>query len=216
MTERGWSTDKVAIRNGSAFITTRVVADKIQDADKWTDYEVSAIVSVDKEAGIHGTASSGATAIVARSLSSTTGYEFGILTSGTSASYLRLLDRKTGLNIGEDKATKITAGEHELRMVCIGKEIYCYFDGNLVFAVQSNSSAAGYAGMRAANVDSYYKDFTVRKARPITTTITPSGTVSPVTGDFGVNSAVIYGAAFMLSLSLIGLIFTVSYSRRKY
>lgn len=60
MTERGWSTDKVAIRNGSALITTRVVADKIQDADKWTDYEVSAIVYVDKEAGIHGTATSGA------------------------------------------------------------------------------------------------------------------------------------------------------------
>lgn len=215
MTERGWSTDKVAIRNGSAFITTRVVADKIQDADKWTDYEVSAIVYVDKEAGIHGTATSGATAIVARSLSSTSGYEFGILTSGTSTSYLRLLDRKTGLNIGEDKTTKITAGEHELRMVCIGKEIYCYFDGSLVIAVQSDSWAAGYAGMRAANVDSYYKDFTVRKARPVTTTIRPSGTVSPATGDAGVNSAVIYAAALMLSLSMIGLVVTATYSRKR-
>ncbi len=215
MTERGWSTDKVAIRNGSAFVTTRVVADKIQDADKWTDYEVSAIVYVDKEAGIHGTATSGASAIVARSLSSTSGYEFGILTSGTSTSYLRLFDRKTGLNIGEDKTTKITAGEHELRMVCIGKEIYCYFDGSLVIAVQSDSWAAGYAGMRSANVDSYYKDFTVRKARPVSTTIRPSAPVSPVTGDAGMDRAVIYGAAMVLSLSMIGFVVTATYSRKK-
>lgn len=215
MSERGWSTDKVAIRNGAAFVTTRVVADRIQDADKWTDYEVSAIVCVDKEAGIHGTATSGATAVVARSLSAASGYEFGILTSGTSTSYLRLLDRKTGLNIGEDKTTKITAGEHELRMVCIGKEIYCYFDGSLVIAAQSDSWTAGYAGMRTANVDSYYKDFTVRKARPVTITMPPSGTVSPVTGDSGVNTAVVYGAALVLSLSIIGFVVTSSYSRKR-
>ncbi len=215
MTERGWSTDKVAIRNGAALVTTRVVADKLQGADKWTDYEVSAIVYVDKEAGIHGTATSGATAIVARSLSATSGYEFGILTSGTSTSYLRLLDRKTGLNIGEDKTTKITEGEHELRMVCIGKEIYCYFDGSLVIATQSNSWAAGYAGMRAANVDSYYKNFTVRKARPVTTTILPSGTVSPATGDNSMNVAVIYVAACIMSLSMIGFVVTTAYSRKR-
>lgn len=216
MTERGWNSDKVAIRNGAALITTRVVADKIQGADKWTDYEVSAIVYVDKEAGMTSeTASSGAAAVVARSLSSTTGYEFGIISSPTATSYLRLLDRKTGVNLAEDKTTKITAGEHELRMVCIGKEIYCYFDESLVFAVQSDSATAGYAGMRASNFNTYYKDFTVRKARPITTTILPSGPVSPVTGDIGMNGAVIYAAALVLSLSMIGLVVTATYSRKR-
>ena len=69
--------------------------------------------------------------------------------------------------------------------------------------------------MRSANVDSYYKDFTVRKARPVTMTIPPAGTVSPVTGDFGVNTAVIYGAALVLSLSIIGFVVTSSYSRKR-
>ncbi len=216
MTERGWSTDKVAIRNGAALITTRVVADKIEGADKWTDYEVSAIVYVDKAAGItNEKASSGASTVVARSLSSTTGYEFGIISSPTAASYIRLYDRKNGVDLAEDKTTKITEGEHELRMVCIGKEIYCYLDGKLVFAAQSDSATAGYAGVRAINYNTYYKDFTVRKARPVTTTIRPSGTVSPVTGDTGINGAVMYAAALVLSLSMIGLVVTATYSRKR-
>jgi len=216
MTERGWSTDKVALYNGSALVTTRVMVDGIQGSEKWRDYEVSAIVYVDKEAGmLSETASSGVGAIVARSLSSTTGYEFGIMASPSSASYLRLLNRKTGVNIAEDKTIPITAGEHELRMVCIGNEIYCYFDGSLVFAVQNSDNTAGYAGMRAANYNTYYRDFTVRKARPITTTILPSGAISPSTGVSGIYATITNIAFVTLILSVFGLVWTVSYSRRK-
>lgn len=216
MTERGWSSDKVAIRNGAALITTRVVADKIQGADKWTDYEVSAIVYVDKEAGmINETATSGSATVVARSLNSTTGYEFGIISSPSAASYIRLYDRANGVSLVEDKTTKITSGEHELRMVCIGKEIYCYLDENLVFAAQSDSATAGYAGVRANNFNTYYRDFTVRKARPVTTTILPSGTVSPATGDNSMNVAVIYAAACIMSLSMIGFVVTTAYNKKR-
>ncbi len=214
MTERGWNTDKVSIYDSAALVKSRVVIDGIQDSDTWTDYEVSAKVFIDKEAGIYNDNTTGVGAICARSVSSTTGYEFGILASPTAASYLRLLNRATGENIVEDKKTPITAGEHTLRMVCIGDEIYCYMDDALVFAVKDKAAANGYAGMRASGYNVYYKDFTVRKARPVST-ILPSGPVSPATGDMVAHTAVMYFAAAILSLSVIGFVVTTFYSKKR-
>lgn len=214
MSERGWNTDKVALRDGSALVKTRAVIDGVQGSETWRDYEVSAIVFVDKEAGMYNDQSTGAAAICARSVSSTTGYEFGIITSPTAASYLRLRDRKNGVDIAVDKTIPVTTGEHLLRMVCIGNEIYCYMDEKLAFAVQSDVATAGYAGMRASGYNTYYKEFTVRKARPIAS-ILPSGVWSPNTGDMRVNATVMNFATATLSLSVIGFIVTASYSRKR-
>lgn len=214
MTERGWNTDQVSIYDGSASVTTRVVIDGVQGSETWSDYEVSAVVYVDKETGIYNDNTTGGAAICARTVSASTGYEFGIVTSPTASSYLRLLDRKSGENIAVDKETPITAGEHTLRMVCIGNEIYCYMDEQLAFAVQSDASQAGYAGMRASGYYTYYKEFTVRKARPVAT-ILQSGAVSPSTGDMRMNAAIMYLATATLSLSVIGFVVTASYSRKR-
>lgn len=214
MTERGWNTDKVSIYDSSALVKTRIVIDGVEDSDTWRDYEVSAKIFVDKEAGMYNDNSTGVGAICARTVSSTTGYEFGILASPTGASYLRLLNRATGENIAEDKKTPVTAGEHTLRMVCIGDEIYCYMDDSLVFAVKDKTAANGYAGMRASGYNVYYKNFTVRKARPVST-ILPSGPVSPATGDTIVHTTVIYFAAAILSLSVLGFVVTTFYSKKR-
>jgi hypothetical protein len=214
MTERGWNTDKVAVYDNSALVKSRAVIDGVQDSDKWTDYEVSATIFVDKEAGIYNDNTTGAAAICAREVDSSTGYEFGLLTSPTAATYLRLLNRKTGVNIAEDKSTPVTAGAHNLRMVCIGDEIYCYMDDKLVMAVKDDTSSQGYAGMRASGYNAYYQDFTVRKARPVSTII-PAGPVSPATGDLYVHTTVLYFAAAVMSLSVLGLLATTLYSKKR-
>ena len=214
MSERGWNTDKVSIRDGSALVKTRVALEGIEDSDTWKDYEVSATIYIDKEAGIYNDNSTGVGAITARAVNASTGYEFGILASPTAASYLRLLNRATGENIAEDKKTPITAGEHTLRMVCIGDEIYCYMEDTLVFAVKDKTATNGYAGMRASGYNVYYSDFTVRKARPVSTII-PSGPVSPATGDMFANTTVMYFAAAILSLSMIGFVVTTFYSKKR-
>ena len=87
-------------------------------------------------------------------------------------------------------------------------------DDALVFAVKDKAAANGYAGMRASGYNVYYKDFTVRKARPVSTII-PSGPVSPATGDMVVHSTVMYFAAALLSLSVIGFVVTTFYSKKR-
>ena len=214
LTDRGWNTNDMEIRNGAVDVIGRLYVDGLKGCEKWADYEVSAIVTVDKTSGLRLDAAEGQATICARTLSKDTGYEFGIATPETSAPFLRLRDRVTGTK-WEDTSIAITEGPHTLRMVCLGKEITCYYDEQLVFAVQSDSNAAGYAGMRASGYAAYYQNFRVGKATVGSNVITGDSngqTVSPVTGDSFGPIANISFVTFLLST--VGLIITILYARK--
>ena len=68
--------------------------------------------------------------------------------------------------------------------------------------------------MRASGYNAYYQDFTVRKARPVSTII-PAGPVSPATGDLHVHITVMYFAAAVMSLSVLGLLATTLYTKKR-
>ena len=210
LTDRGWNTDSMDIHDGAVKVYKRFYVNGIEGSEKWTDYEVSAVIRVDKQAGLIGTSTGGWGAICARSLSDATGYEFGIATPESATAFLRLYDRVANKTT-DDKSFVITEGEHLLRMKCIGNEISCYYDDELVFVVQSDSSKAGYAGLRASGYNTYYKEFTVRTASK-TNQILPGTTVSPQTGDSLGN--VVNVAKVLFMVSAVGLIATIVYKKK--
>ena len=209
-TDRGWNTDNMEMHDGAVKVYSRFYVNGIEDCESWTDYEVSAIVRVDKKAGVIGDAINGMASICARTLSSNTGYEFGILTAENSTSFLRFHDRATDQKT-DDKSFVITEGEHLLRMACIGNEIYCYYDNELVFLVQSNSCSAGYAGLRASGYNTYYKEFTVKEA-DLKNQLRPGTIHSPQTGDS--NGWIVNVAKVTLVVSAMGMIATIVYKRK--
>ena len=211
LTDRGWNTDSMDIRGGAVKVYKRFYVNGIEGSEKWTDYEVSAVVRVDKQAGIIDGKNGGWAAICARSLSDLTGYEFGIVTPESSKAFLRLNDR-VNAKLTDDKSFKITEGEHILRMVCIGNEISCYYDNELVFVVQSNGSKAGYAGLRAYGYNTYYKNFTVKKATA-GQQVLPGIPIAPQTEDS--TNYVMDGAKILFAFSTLGLLVTIVYMKTR-
>lgn len=222
LSQRGWNTDKVDFYGGSVVPIGRLYVDGVEDCANWTDYEVSVVVCVDKAAGLQEGYSNGKSAICARSLSSTTGYEYGIVTIPGSPTYLRLYDRATDKILAENKSIKVTEGEHTLSMTCVGNDIYCFFDGELAFTATCDSAANGYAGVRASGYNTYYKNFAIKKANVVATTVKPGtvtgGTTSATSPQTGMSVAYqrmmnFTAAAFVFSA--IAMVVTFSYSRRE-
>lgn len=163
LSERGWSSDEANIVNGRLNVNGSLYISNVKDSNMWTDYQVSADVTVDKSGGLIGNATTGSARICLRSAGTTTGYEYGIITPANAAPYLLLYDRAKTSNIAVDKTFEIDNGTHTLSALCCGNEIQCYFDGQLVFNESSTSAVSGFAGVRSSGYETYYDNFKVTK-----------------------------------------------------
>ena len=214
-TERGWDTDDVELYDSTVNLNGRLAVSGIEGSDKWTDYQVEAIVSVDKNGGLIGDATLGWAAICTRTTSKTTGYEFGIITPSSAAAYLRLYDRANKENIAVDKTVMIEEGEHKLTMACVGNVITCYFDGTLIFTAQNDTATAGTAALRSSGYPTYYKSISVGEVVATSVVVPPSADnviVSPATGDWMDNMTGVSMVVFVVSA--VGLIITIWYKRK--
>ena len=212
--DRGWNSDDVEVYNSAVKLSGRLVVDGIQEAKKWTDYEVEAQVYIDKAAGLLGTSTIGWASVCARTVNSNTGYEFGIITPNDAIPYLRLYNRTTKENIAVDKTVPIHEGNHKLTMACMGNVITCYLDDALIFTAQDDSAQEGYAAIRSSGYPTYYNYFVVRTVTERFASLPETDRfVSPATGD--AFSGVMTVSLIVFLASAVGMAGTILFYRKK-
>lgn len=208
LTERGWDNDAAEFTGGAVTLVrtaNSMYISGVEGAEKWTDYTVSANVTIDKSQGLFGEQTMGATWISARSTKhNASGYEYGIMTYKSGKTTLRLYDRTDNVEIMMVDNYKVTEGAHELKMIVQGNTIRCYFDGELVMTATDDTNKTGYAGLRASGYVANYDNFRVSAIKEeqklnIVTPETEETPKSPVTGVARVACTVIAPVSFALS-----------------
>lgn len=199
LSERGWDTDLPGIYNGQLQVNGSAYMSNVKGSRLWSDYEVSADVTVDTEKGLIGESTIGSARICMRSSGPLSGYEYGIITPAGGSAYLILYDRTNKANIAVDKNTEIDEGVHSLRAVCSGDVIQCYFDGKLVFNEKSTVCGNGFAGVRASGYNTYYDNFKVSKLGSFYDFPTTNSPVSPITGYFTFGYKYLAPVVFVIS-----------------
>ena len=209
LTERGWDNDAAEFTGGAVTLvrtSNSMYISGVDGAEKWTDYTVSADVTIDKSQGLFADQTMGATWISARSTKlKSSGYEFGIMTYQSGKTNLRLFDRTDNEEIMVIDSYNVTEGTHQLKMIVQANTIRCYFDGELVMTATDDTNKAGYAGLRASGYVANYDNFRVSAIKEeqkldIVTPETEETPKSPVTGVARAVCTVVAPISFALSL----------------
>ena len=209
LTERGWDNDAAEFTGGAVTLvrtSNSMYISGVDGAEKWTDYTVSADVTIDKSQGLFADQTMGATWISARSTKlKSSGYEFGIMSYQSGKTNLRLFDRTDNEEIMVIDSYNVTEGTHQLKMIVQANTIRCYFDGELVMTATDDTNKAGYAGLRASGYVANYDNFRVSAIKEeqkldIVTPETEETPKSPVTGVARAVCTVVAPISFALSL----------------
>ncbi len=226
LTERGWDNDAAEFTGGAVTLvrtSNSMYISGVEGAEKWTDYTVSANVTIDRSQGLFADQTMGATWISARSTKlKSSGYEFGIMSYQSGKTNLRLYDRTDNEDIMVVDSYNVTEGTHELKMIVQGNTIRCYFDGELVMTATDDTNKAGYAGLRASGYVASYDNFRVSAIKEeqkldIVTPETEETPKSPVTGVARVACTVVAPISFALSaLALLATVAWAIINRKKF
>ena len=222
MTERGWNMDGT-IKNGKLVLTHKnptAFLTQISGSSGWTDYTAKADITVVESDEISSVNNS-VSALIVRSTSGSTGYEFGVsIMASDDKGGFRLYNRTTQETLASTKDVVAERGKtYQLTTVVEGNRILCFVDGKLVFDVTDtkNSNPSGYVGLRTVGYSGAYDNIIVRKVTDVdrkeiisdSNSDSPSAT-SPTTGDVAMP---IYIPIIVMIASLAVVVF---YIRRRF
>lgn len=216
MAERGWDIDGtiqtgelvLTHKNATAFLT------QIPGSANWADYTAQAnvtLVDSDEISSVNNSVS----ALIVRSTSGETGYEFGVLIKASDdKGGFRLYNRTTGEALASTTDVIAERGKnYQLTAVVEGNRIRCFVDGQMVFDVtdNANSNPTGYVGLRTVGYSGAYDNIIVRKITDADRKGVISGTAtSPTTGDYAMS---MYIPIVLMVSALATTIFVI---RRRY
>lgn len=191
MTERGWDKDGT-IQNGELILNNKyptAFLKQIEGSNTWTDYTAQAHITVVDSDEISPVGNS-VSALIVRSISDATGYEFGVsIQVSNDKGGFRLYNRTTSELLASTTEVVAERGKtYQLTAVVEGNRIRCYVDGQMVFDVTDtkNSNPTGYVGLRTVGYSGAYDNIVVRKVTDADRKgiFSNSTATSPVTGDY--------------------------------
>lgn len=191
MTDRGWDKDGT-IQDGELVLNNKyptAFLTQIPGSNAWTDYTAQAHVTVVDSDEISPVGNS-VSALIVRSLSDATGYEFGVsIQVSNDKGGFRLYNRTTSELLASTTEVVAERGKtYQLTVVVEGNRIRCYVDGQMVFDVTDtkNSNPTGYVGLRTVGYSGAYDNIVVRKVTDADRKgiFSNATATSPVTGDY--------------------------------
>jgi len=193
MSERGWSIDGI-IQNGKLNLggdgsQYRTYLSSIDKSSKWTDYTAQVDVTIGVNQDEKAKSTTNVSALVVRSHSTNSGYEFGVtVESATGTGSFRLYDRTNSKILATSKDIVAERGKtYQLTAVVEGNRIRCFVDGALVIDIVDDANSKGYAGLRTNGYTGTYDNFMVRKVTDADRVGRTLNLLSPGTGDFGIS-----------------------------
>ncbi len=175
LTQRGWDSDTGAVESEALKLVSADGYKFITTGTGWSDYTVSATVTM-----VNGTATVNlaAAGLTARTQSKENGYEFAMTyRHKTGATGLRLYIRNGAGEVDSKTVDFDPFAPHTLKMEVKGNTIACYFDNSTEPVLQYTDTAAtarltGAAGLRNSGITALYDDISVQASASESSSVT--------------------------------------------